>query len=114
MKNRIIVALALAMGISGGISVHAKENKKLNIDLVVTENGFEPNSINVKPGTEVVLKVTRKTDATCATKIHVPSQKVKADLPLNKTITVALGKLEKGEIRFACGMNMIEGKVLVK
>jgi plastocyanin domain-containing protein len=114
MKNEMIAVLALAMGLGGGISAHAKEGKKINVDLAVTENGFEPKLIDVKPGSDVVLKITRKTDATCATQIHVPSKRIKAELPFNKTVTVALGKLENGEIRFACGMNMIEGKILVK
>jgi plastocyanin domain-containing protein len=62
-----------------------------------------------------VLSITRKTDTTCAKQIQVPTKKVNVDLPLNKTVTIALGKLEKGEIRFGCGMNMMEsGKILVK
>lgn len=83
------------------------------VELQVTENGFEPSRVDVKPGSPVVLKITRKTDSTCATKIKIKSKNVSKDLPLNKTVTVALGKLDKGEIRFACGMDMISGLILV-
>ena len=49
-----------------------------------------------------------------AKQIQVPSKKVKLDLPLNKSVQVDLGKLEKGEIRFGCGMNMMAGgRILV-
>lgn len=84
------------------------------VKLVVTEKGFEPNSVDVKPGSDVVLMITRKTDSTCAKQVQVASKELKADLPLNKPVTLKLGKLEKGEIRFACGMNMISGVLVVK
>jgi plastocyanin domain-containing protein len=44
----------------------------------------------------------------------VPSKKLKVDLPLNKPTEVKLGKLAKGEIRFACGMGMSGGKIIVE
>lgn len=84
------------------------------IELQVTEKGFEPGTIDVKPGSSVTLKITRKTDATCATSVQISSKKIKKDLPLNRTVDIALGKLEKGEIRFACGMDMISGKIIVR
>lgn len=58
------------------------------------------------------MKTTRKTDETCATEIQVPSKKITKKLPLNKTVTVNLGRLEKGEIRFGCGMNMMVGGII--
>lgn len=88
---------------------NAQQTAQQTLDLLVTENGFEPSRINVKPATKVTLKVTRKTDSTCATQIQVPSLKIKKDLPLNETVSIELGKLKKGEIRFGCGMNMMVG-----
>lgn len=84
------------------------------VELQVTEKGFEPSSVDVKPGSPVVLKITRKTDSTCATQIKIQSKNIKKDLPLNKTVTVALGKLDKGEIRIACGMDMVSGRIFVR
>ncbi len=80
----------------------------------VTDKGFVPTSIEVKANVPVTLKVTRKTDTTCAKSIQVPDLKVKKDLPLNKTVTVKLGKLKTGELRFGCAMDMMEGgKIIV-
>lgn len=84
------------------------------INLTVTEKGFEPNTINIKPGTNLELKITRKTDSTCATQVQVPSRNIKKDLPLNKTVSIEIGKVEKGEIKFGCGMNMVSGVIFVK
>ena len=84
------------------------------IQLSVTEKGFEPASLDVRAGVPIILEVTRKTDSTCATAIRVPSKKIKMDLPLNKTVNISLGKLDKGEIKFACGMDMVGGIIIVK
>jgi plastocyanin domain-containing protein len=84
------------------------------IEISVTENGFEPSQIDVKAGVPVVIKVTRKTDATCATELQIPSKKIKKELPLNKTVTLEIGKLDKGELPYACGMNMLKGTLRVK
>lgn len=84
------------------------------IDVIVTEKGFEPSSIDVKANQPVILKVTRKTDSTCATEIQIPSRKVKKELPLNETVSIDLGKVKEGDLSFACGMNMIKGQLHVK
>ena len=76
--------------------------------LTVTDHGFEPKTVDVKPGIPVVLKITRMTEMTCATEIIIPTKKIKRDLPLNQTVEIKIGKLKKGEIRFGCGMNMME------
>ncbi len=88
---------------------------KETVELKVTEEGYQPNAINVAPGTDLTLKITRTSDATCATEIVVPDKKINTKLPLNKTVIVHIGKLQKGEVRFGCGMNLMEGgKIYVK
>jgi plastocyanin domain-containing protein len=112
MKTQILMAF-LAIGIAGTI-VSAKEASQ-KVILTVTENGFEPKAIDVKSGSDIVLEVTRKTDSTCAKEVQIPSKKIRVKLPLNERVTVSLGKLEKGEIRFGCGMNMMEsGRIIVR
>lgn len=82
------------------------------IEVQVTENGFEPNTIQVKSGTAVTLNVTRKTDDTCARELKFPSRNIKKDLPINKTVSFDLGKVD-GNLKFACGMDMITGEIVV-
>ncbi|MCK6598402.1 MAG: cupredoxin domain-containing protein [Bdellovibrionaceae bacterium] len=108
--KKYILALFVALGLQ---SVHAKESVK-NIDLKVTENGFEPSEIKVTPGTHIVLNVTRKTDVTCATQIKIKEKNIMQELPLNKTVKVDLGVLKKGDVRFACGMDMISGHIIAE
>lgn len=110
--NKRNMLLAAVMVATFGATAGAAESKTVNV--AVTENGFEPSSVDVKAGTDVTLKVTRKTDTTCATQLQVGSKKEKVDLPLNKAVSVKVGKVEKGEIRFACGMDMLSGLIIAK
>ena len=87
---------------------------KQTINISVTENGFEPSLLKVAPAQDIILAITRKTDSTCARDIIFPSEKIKKELPLNKTVTIALGKLKKGNIKFSCGMNMVNGVISVE
>lgn len=110
MKN-ILIALVAIFGLQ---MAYAKEETK-TIALKVTENGFEPSEIKVKPGTHVILNVTRITNNTCATSIQVKEKKIKAELKeQNKMVPVDLGVVQKGNIRFACGMDMITGHIVVE
>lgn len=80
--------------------------------MLVTEKGFEPSTLKVKAGSPVVLKITRKTNATCAREITIPSQKMRVDLPLDKEVTVKVASLQKGEVKFGCAMDLMIGGVM--
>ncbi len=109
MKHKLFITIFFLSALS--TAAEAK-NSRATLELSVTEKGFEPESFGVKPGTEVILNVVRKTDTTCAKQIQVPARKMKADLPLNQPVKLTLGKLEKGELRFGCGMDMMAGGVI--
>jgi len=106
MKKLVLISLLLL-----SVNIWASENEQL-VTIEVTEKGFQPNSIDVKPNIPVVLQITRKTDSTCATEVQIPLKKIKRDLPLNKMVTIKIGKLEKGEIKFGCGMNMMDSAMI--
>ena len=109
MKNFNLTLILIFVG----FSTYAKQPPEtIVINLTVTEKGFEPNKIDVAPETPVKLNIVRKTNDTCSTSIQIPSLKIKKDLPLQKTVSIELGKLTKGEIRFGCGMNMMDGGMI--
>jgi plastocyanin domain-containing protein len=104
MKKLVLVLFCI-------LNANPASGKSLSrtIKVEVTEAGFVPSSIEVAAGTNVTLEVTRKTDMTCSKEVQVPSKNVKKTaLPLGKSVSIALGKLDKGEIKFGCGMNMME------
>ena len=107
MKLIVILSVLIFSGILSAKTA-PKEYK-----LIITEKGFEPSSLKVGAGTPVTLKVTRKTNTTCAREITVPSQNLKVDLPLDKEVTVKLAALQKGEIKFGCAMDLMVGGVMI-
>ena len=108
MKQRSDTALAAA-----GIAEGTVKDGVRTVDMSVTEDGFVPAKVKALKGEKLRLVVTRKTDRTCATEIVIPNYKINAKLPLNKPVTVELMPKASGEIKYACGMDMITGVILV-
>ena len=81
--------------------------------IAVTDTGFAPASITVPAGKPVTLVVTRRTDQTCAKEIVFPDQGIRKPLPLNEAVEIALPASPKGEMHYACGMDMLKGIVVV-
>jgi plastocyanin domain-containing protein len=84
------------------------------IEIQVTGEGFVPANIKVKKGQPVRLVVTRKTDRTCATEIVIRDQGINRKLPLNQPVTVEFTPVKSGQLRYACGMDMISGVIVVE
>jgi plastocyanin domain-containing protein len=103
MKTIGIILLSLAVSTTGFAKIY---------EVKVTEKGFEPSSLKVSKNENVVLKITRVTDSTCATKVQVPSLKVSKNLPLNSPVEIQLGKLKEEKVKFGCGMGMMLGGVI--
>ena len=80
----------------------------------ITEQGFEPYTLTVRRGVRVRITFLRTTNNTCATEVVFPDFGIKRDLPLNEAIVITLMPNEKGEFRFTCGMNMMNGKLIVQ
>ena len=79
----------------------------------VTDKGFEPSSLKLKTGVPAKVIFVRKTDATCAKEVVIKEYKINRKLPLNEPVTVEFTP-HKGEFTFACGMDMIKGKLIVE
>jgi plastocyanin domain-containing protein len=56
----------------------------------------------------------RRTDQTCATSVVIPEYKINRELPLNKEVVIEFTPVKSGEFAFACGMNMLKGKLVVQ
>jgi plastocyanin domain-containing protein len=80
----------------------------------VTKDGFVPAEIKVKAGKPVKLVVTRKVERTCATEIVIKDQGINKPLPLNQPVEVTFTPSKAGKLRYACGMDMIAGVILVE
>jgi plastocyanin domain-containing protein len=105
--------MAMQQGTATGIAEGTVKNGVRTVPVTVTENGFEPSRIKANKGEKVRLVVTRKTDRTCAKEIVIRSHGINQPLPLEKAVTVELTPSKSGEIRYACGMDMITGVIFV-
>lgn len=84
------------------------------IEVTVTGDGFVPATIRVKKGEKVRLAVTRKTERTCATEIVIKDLGINQKLPLNQVVAVEFTPAKTGNLRYACGMDMISGVLVVE
>ncbi len=107
-KQRSQAALAAA-----GIAEGTVKDGVRTVEMTVTEDGFVPSKVKANKGEKVRLVVTRKTDRTCAKEIVIKGYGINQPLPLDKPVTVELTPKASGEIKYACGMDMISGVLLV-
>ncbi len=102
------VGLAVA-ALVGAPSASIAAGQARTVEIAVTTKGFEPAHVKVAQGQPLKLVVTRKTDDTCAREVVVPDENIKAELPLNKPVTLSFTPKRSGQIKYACGMDMVTG-----
>jgi plastocyanin domain-containing protein len=83
------------------------------VEMQVTEDGYVPAKIKASKGEKLRLIVTRTTDRTCAKEIVIREAGINTPLPLNEAVTVELTPKNSGELKYACGMDMIRGVIFV-
>jgi plastocyanin domain-containing protein len=84
------------------------------VEMTVTPDGFVPAEVKVKKGEPVQLVITRKTDQTCATEIVIKDLGINQKLPLNQPVAIVFTPTKAGNLRYACGMDMISGQLIVE
>jgi plastocyanin domain-containing protein len=98
---------------AAGIAEGTVKDGVRTVEMAVTEDGFVPAKIKASKGEKLRLVITRKTDRTCAREIVIKEAGVNKKLPLEKTVTVELTPKKSGELKYACGMDMVTGVIFV-
>jgi plastocyanin domain-containing protein len=118
MKLSISMIVAVAVAVAGATAFAKGKEQKVPQEQVVTIDvtgaGFVPAQVNVKANQPVKLVVTRKTDRTCATEIVIKDFGIKKALPLNQPVEITFTPTKAGKFRYACGMDMIAGVLIVE
>jgi plastocyanin domain-containing protein len=96
-----------------GIAEGTVKNGVRTVEMTVTEDGYVPSKIKAQKGEKLRLVITRKTDRTCAKEIVIKDAGINTPLPLDKTVTVEVTPKKSGELKYACGMDMITGIIFV-
>jgi plastocyanin domain-containing protein len=79
----------------------------------VTEKGYEPAELKLQLGVPARLTCVRETDRTCGTEVVLPEYDIERVLPLNERVVVEFTPQKSGKFGFACGMNMVKGKLII-
>lgn len=118
MKLTISMIIAVAVAVSGASAFAKGKEQKMPqeqvVTMEVTGEGFVPAQVKVKANQPVKLVVTRKTDRTCATEIVIKDFGIKKALPLNQPVEITFTPTKTGQLRYACGMDMITGVITVE
>ena len=107
MRNLLAVLAIVAL--AGCMPAGPKE-----IQVTVTDMGFQPSAVTIKKGQAAVLVMTRKTDQTCATEAIFAETGRKYELPLNQPVRIDLTGVSPGTVHWACGMDMEHGTVTIE
>jgi len=96
----------------------AKPVKAANIpagatQVTVSSKGYEPSSISVKKGQPVKLAFYRADGDNCGGEVVFAKQNIRKKLAVGDTVLIEFTPTEPGEIAFACGMDMLRGKLVV-
>jgi Cu(I)/Ag(I) efflux system membrane fusion protein len=84
-------------------------------DVTVGTEGFEPAAVALRSGVPARLVFTRTTEDSCGTEVHSPTLGIEETrLPLGQAVPIEFTPGEAGRYTFACGMDMMEGAVVVR
>ncbi|MDB5296846.1 MAG: copper-transporting ATPase [Phycisphaerales bacterium] len=81
---------------------------------VVVRGGYAPDVIVVKKDRPVRLDFYRDETASCSDRVVFGDFGIARDLPAFETTSIEFTPDRSGEFTFACGMNMMRGKLVVE
>ena len=115
--DKIIITVAGLMGIAFIYwFFFMKKEKEVtvsgSIDIIV-QGGYSPEVISILKGKTTKINFIRKDPNSCLEEVVLGDFKIRKYLPLNQKVTVKITPRQSGEFKYACGMNMYHGKIIV-
>ena len=80
----------------------------------VNQNGYQPASLKLKKGVPARITFIRRERSGCATEVVFPDYGIRRELPLNQSVVISFTPSKTGDFTFACGMNMVRGRLIVQ
>ncbi|CAN5376314.1 hypothetical protein BH10ACI1_BH10ACI1_22390 [soil metagenome] len=114
-RNGKVITVSFVLNISPVDAVNNSEIPKDAYKITVSKNGFSPGEITLDRSKFSRLAFLRTDSENCGNEIVFPDLNIKKQLPVGEVVFVDLPESVKGKtLNFACGMNMLNGKVLVQ
>ena len=95
-------------------SVLATKQGDKQVAAVVVDGGYSPAVIELQRGIPAEITFTRRDTSACFDEVVLPDFGIRAQLPVGQPYVVTINPSVAGEYKYACGMNMFFGKVVVK
>jgi len=110
-----LIALVLwyFFGEREAVEARVSESGLQEIDVTV-KGGYAPDVIVVERGVPVRLNFYRDETSSCSERVVFGDFGIAKDLPAFETTPIEFTPEKSGEFTFACGMNMLRGKLIVK
>lgn len=80
---------------------------------IIVKGGYSPDTIQATVGIPVQITFDRQESGSCTEKVIIPAFRIAADLPANRRTVVTFTPDAPGTYEFACGMNMVHGKIII-
>ena len=85
-----------------------------SVTVTLSDKGYQPESFKLRKGVPARVTFVRKVEATCGSEIVLAEYNIKRELPLNQPVVVEFTPAKTGEFKFACGMDMLRGRIIVQ
>ncbi|MGI9556575.1 MAG: heavy metal translocating P-type ATPase [Solirubrobacterales bacterium] len=95
------------------IREHARQGDGVQQLEITVNGGYSPSIVHVTQGVPLRLLFDRQDSGECTSRVVFPDFGLNVALPEGKTTAVGLVPDEPGSYRFACGMNMVFGTLVV-
>lgn len=83
------------------------------IPITITQNGYEPTTIEVAENQKIKLAFYRKDAENCGGTVLFPELNIKQELPVAQVVSVELPPQAKKTLFFTCGMGMYKGAIVI-
>jgi len=111
----VLIAFVLWYFFGEREQVAAEQNESGLQEIKVTvKGGYSPDVIVVKKDLPVRLNFYRDETSSCSEQVVFGDFGITRDLPAFKTTPIEFTPDKSGEFTFACGMNMLRGKLIVE
>ena len=113
-KERNLKRLRRIEGQVRGLQKMVDDDRYVQEIKITVKGGYSPDVIAVKQGVPVKLDFYRDESASCTEQVVFGDFGIARDLPAFRTTSIEFTPDKAGEFTFACGMNMVRGKLVVE